>query len=161
MCAGIEGVSTVLCTIVDYKGQRYIGQSIIPGIFTQGENSATLMHGMLDKNKHITVSANYSCCVYVCGVTLGTISIAIDSIPLGDNRTVSMGIVSLSNESHLHLQQNLTEHIQSLIQSKNTLDGCCLMTVPVDYVVYNLSCVLFVCRSISNSCPRLKTLVTS
>lgn len=53
----------MLCTIVDYKGQRYIGQSIIPGIFTQGENSATLMHGMLDKSKHITVSTELSCVV--------------------------------------------------------------------------------------------------
>ncbi len=53
---GIEGLGTVLCTIVDYKGARLIGQSIIPGIFTQGENSATLLYGMLEKGKAVTVS---------------------------------------------------------------------------------------------------------
>ncbi len=46
----------MLCTVVDYKGERIIGQSIIPGIFTQGENSATLLYGMLDKAKAINVS---------------------------------------------------------------------------------------------------------
>lgn len=53
---GIEGLGTVLCAVVDYKGQRIIGQSIIPGIFTQGENSATLLYGILDKAKPINVS---------------------------------------------------------------------------------------------------------
>lgn len=31
----IEGVGLILCATVDYKGQRIIGQSIIPGIFAQ------------------------------------------------------------------------------------------------------------------------------
>jgi hypothetical protein len=31
----IEGLGTVLCAMVDYKGIRYVGQSIIPGIFNQ------------------------------------------------------------------------------------------------------------------------------
>lgn len=56
----IEGLGTVLCTIVDYKGVRYVGQSIIPGIFQQGENSASLMYGVLEPNKNITVSSNPS-----------------------------------------------------------------------------------------------------
>lgn len=55
---GIEGLGTVLCAVVDYKGQRIIGQSIIPGIFTQGENSATLLYGILDKAKPINVQSS-------------------------------------------------------------------------------------------------------
>ncbi len=57
-------MGTVLCTVVDYKGQRFVGQSIIPGIFTQGENSATLMYGLLEKQKPITVSC--VCVLIVC-----------------------------------------------------------------------------------------------
>lgn len=26
---------TVLCTVVDYKGERFLGQSIIPGVLSQ------------------------------------------------------------------------------------------------------------------------------
>ena len=47
----------ILCAIIDYKGQRIIGQSIIPGIFAQGENVARLMYGILDKEKLLTVSS--------------------------------------------------------------------------------------------------------
>lgn len=53
---GVDNLTTVLCTIVDYKGVRYVGQSILPGILNNGENSAQLMYGILDKNKPITVS---------------------------------------------------------------------------------------------------------
>jgi protein TIF31 len=52
----IDNLGTVLCTIIDYKGIRYVGQSIIPGIFNQGENCASLMYGVLEANKNITVS---------------------------------------------------------------------------------------------------------
>jgi hypothetical protein len=31
----IEGVGLILSSIIDYKGQRIIGQSVIPGIFAQ------------------------------------------------------------------------------------------------------------------------------
>lgn len=31
----VEGVGLILCAIIDYKGERIIGQSIIPGIFAQ------------------------------------------------------------------------------------------------------------------------------
>lgn len=51
----IEGLGTVLCTIVDYKGIRYVGQSIIPGIFSQGDNSAYLLYGIMDKTKPLSV----------------------------------------------------------------------------------------------------------
>jgi protein TIF31 len=66
----VEGLGTVLCTIIDYKGVRYVAQSIIPGIFQQGENSAQLMYGVLEPNKNITVSHclshfSYFVCVVV------------------------------------------------------------------------------------------------
>jgi hypothetical protein len=31
----IDGVGLILSAIIDYKGQRIIGQSILPGIFAQ------------------------------------------------------------------------------------------------------------------------------
>lgn len=31
----VEGVGLILTAIIDYKGQRIIGQSILPGIFAQ------------------------------------------------------------------------------------------------------------------------------
>jgi protein TIF31 len=52
----IEGLGSVLCTLVDYKGTRYIAQSIIPGILAQGEAGARLMYGIMEENKPITVS---------------------------------------------------------------------------------------------------------
>lgn len=54
----LPGLGTVLCTLVDYKGTRYVGQSIIPGIFNQGENSARLLYGVLEKGKNVTVKNN-------------------------------------------------------------------------------------------------------
>ena len=42
--------------MVDYKGIRYVAQSIIPGIFNQGENCAQLCYGVLEPNKNLTVS---------------------------------------------------------------------------------------------------------
>ena len=52
----IEGLGSVLCTLVDYKGTRYIAQSIIPGILAQGEAGARLMYGIMEENKPLTVS---------------------------------------------------------------------------------------------------------
>lgn len=54
--AEIEGLGSVLCTIIDYKGIRYVGQSIIPGILNQGETGASLLYGVMEEKKPITVS---------------------------------------------------------------------------------------------------------
>jgi hypothetical protein len=51
----IAGLGTILCAIVDYRGTRYVGQSIIPGIFVQGEQRATLLYGVLERGKAATV----------------------------------------------------------------------------------------------------------
>lgn len=94
----IEGVGLVLTCIVDYKGLRIIGQSVIPGIFAQvrvlsiyhrnsifnigcrrlirwvfycyvqGENVARLMYGILDKEKMLTVSLQSPVSALFCGV---------------------------------------------------------------------------------------------
>lgn len=45
---GIDGLHIVMTTIVDYKGQRIIGQSILPGILYQGKQGARLVYGGLD-----------------------------------------------------------------------------------------------------------------
>jgi hypothetical protein len=57
--AEIPGVGFMLCTTVDFKGQRLIGQSIIPGIFAQQENTARLMYGVLEKGKALTVRTSF------------------------------------------------------------------------------------------------------
>jgi len=51
----VDGVSPVLCTLVDYKGERYICQTIVPGILQTGESSARLMYGVLEAGKNMTV----------------------------------------------------------------------------------------------------------
>lgn len=51
----VEGLSLTLITSVDFKGQRYVGQSVVPGVFTQGENAARLVYGILEKDKMLTV----------------------------------------------------------------------------------------------------------
>ena len=43
-CTKVEGLSTVLTGIVDYKGQRIVGQSIIPGVLMSGLGAARLMY---------------------------------------------------------------------------------------------------------------------
>ena len=52
----IEGLGSTLCTIVDFKGERFICQSVIPGILAQGEGIPRLMYGVLEREKNITVS---------------------------------------------------------------------------------------------------------
>ena len=53
---GIEGLSSVLCTIVDFMGQRFVGQSIIPGILQQANgSSARLMYGSLEDGVRLKV----------------------------------------------------------------------------------------------------------
>jgi protein TIF31 len=43
-------------TIIDFKGERLVGQGMIPGILVpQGDNSASLMYGVLEKGKNLTV----------------------------------------------------------------------------------------------------------
>jgi protein TIF31 len=37
----IDGVGLILSAIIDYKGQRIIGQSILPGIFAQVQEYAS------------------------------------------------------------------------------------------------------------------------
>lgn len=55
----VEGLSLTLITSVDFKGQRYVGQSVVPGVFTQGENAARLVYGILEKDKMLTVSSGW------------------------------------------------------------------------------------------------------
>jgi len=68
----VDGLGSVLCAIVDYKGIRYVGQSIIPGIFNQGDNCAQLSYGVLEVNKPLTVSIYFplislaSFLIYIC-----------------------------------------------------------------------------------------------
>ncbi len=52
----IDDVTNVLCTIVDFKGDRFVCQTLIPGIISQGETNARLMFGALEQNKRLTVS---------------------------------------------------------------------------------------------------------
>jgi protein TIF31 len=52
----IPGLCTVPFTVIDYKGERIIGQGVIPGILApQGDNFASLMYGVLERGKSLTV----------------------------------------------------------------------------------------------------------
>jgi protein TIF31 len=48
--ANVAGLHNLLICVVDFKGQRFICQSVIPGIL-HGEQSSTLLHGSSDSNK--------------------------------------------------------------------------------------------------------------
>jgi protein TIF31 len=50
----IEGIHTVLSSIVDYKGERFIGQTIIPGVLQSGNSNARLMYGCLEQGKRVS-----------------------------------------------------------------------------------------------------------
>ena len=50
----IEGLHTVMTAIIDYKGERIVSQTVIPGILSAGERSARLMHGCLEHGKNLT-----------------------------------------------------------------------------------------------------------
>lgn len=52
---GIHGLSTVLATLIDYKGDRYVCQTIIPGILLSGNAAAKLKYGILENDKRISV----------------------------------------------------------------------------------------------------------
>lgn len=52
---GIEGLCTVMSTLVDYKGARYLCQSIVPGIINAGEASSRLMYGVIEDGHRLTV----------------------------------------------------------------------------------------------------------
>ena len=52
----IPGLCTVPFTLIDYKGERIIGQGMIPGILApQGDNFASLLYGVLERGKNLTV----------------------------------------------------------------------------------------------------------
>eukprot|EP01039_Chlorochromonas_danica_P005330 gene5330-5865_t len=80
---GVEDVTTVLCTIVDYKGVRYVGQSIIPGILSQGENSAQLLYGLLEKNKPLTIKNKSLAIMRDLGSKLSLAERAVAQYPYG------------------------------------------------------------------------------
>jgi protein TIF31 len=50
----IQGLNTVLTAIVDYKGDRLVAQTVVPGILTPGERSARLLYGCLEHQKPIS-----------------------------------------------------------------------------------------------------------
>jgi Clustered mitochondria len=51
----IEGLCTVLSCVVDFKGERLIGQTIIPGVLQVGAHSARLLYGTLELGKRLSV----------------------------------------------------------------------------------------------------------
>lgn len=50
----IQGLNTVLTAIVDFKGDRIVAQTVVPGILTPGERSARLLYGCLEHQKPIS-----------------------------------------------------------------------------------------------------------
>jgi len=53
----IEGLHSILTAIVDYKGHRIVGQSIIPGILQR--NQAAVVYGSVDFGKTITMDEEF------------------------------------------------------------------------------------------------------
>jgi protein TIF31 len=54
----IEGLHTLLTTLVDFMGQRVVAQSIIPGIL-QSETASTLVYGSVDNGKSIASTPEF------------------------------------------------------------------------------------------------------
>jgi Clustered mitochondria len=52
---GVDGLCTVLSCVVDFKGERMVGQTIIPGVLQTGVHSARLLYGALEIGKRMTV----------------------------------------------------------------------------------------------------------
>lgn len=56
----VDGLSYILSLIIDYRGSRYMCQSIIPGVLvgssqSGGSNHARLVYGLIDHNKRVSV----------------------------------------------------------------------------------------------------------
>ena len=54
---GIDGLCTVLHCVVDYKGDRLIAQTVIPGVLQGGVHPARLMYGALEMGNRISVKS--------------------------------------------------------------------------------------------------------
>ena len=52
---GIDGLCTVLHCVVDFKGDRLIAQTVIPGVLQGGQHPARLMFGALEMGKRMSV----------------------------------------------------------------------------------------------------------
>lgn len=53
----IPGLSTVMTCVVDYKGDRIIAQTIIPGVLMSGVGAARLMYGAIEFGKRLSVKS--------------------------------------------------------------------------------------------------------
>ncbi len=56
--AQVPDLHTLLIAAVDYKGQRVVAQSVIPGIL-HGDQSATLLHGATERRQAFKVNADF------------------------------------------------------------------------------------------------------
>ena len=51
----VSGLSTVMTCVVDFKGDRIIAQTIIPGVLMSGVGAARLMYGAIEFGKRLSV----------------------------------------------------------------------------------------------------------
>jgi protein TIF31 len=58
----IQELSSVMSCIVDYRGERLIAQSIIPGVLMQGVGAARLMYGAIEFGHRLSVRTCYRIC---------------------------------------------------------------------------------------------------
>lgn len=63
----IKGLSSVLSCVVDYRGERLIAQTIIPGVLLQGVGAARLMFGSIEFGNRLSVS--WACLIHMSVVT--------------------------------------------------------------------------------------------
>eukprot|EP01038_Epipyxis_sp_PR26KG_P005210 gene5210-7248_t len=95
---GISGLSTVVLTIIDFKGDRIVGQSMIPGIITQSENHARLMYGILEKEKSLIVKNSSLKVMEELGKKLHIAKRNVKLFPSGNDKETSESQVSIVEE---------------------------------------------------------------
>jgi protein TIF31 len=108
----IPGMNNILCTIVDYKGSRYIGQSIIPGILNSGENCAQLMYGVLEKGKIATVKES----------SLPIFEELAKKLQLTTRRIPAVPFQADENETSAGMEGEAGQHVDALTELLKTAD---------------------------------------
>ncbi|CAM0142559.1 Intracellular distribution of mitochondria [Umbelopsis sp. WA50703] len=84
--ADVEGLCTLGSVIVDYKGERIVAQSIVPGIFRrQDENS--IVYGSVDNGEKISADEKFH---ELLGVAAKTLHLASHTVVDAENNEVDL-----------------------------------------------------------------------
>lgn len=86
---GIESLSPTLSCVIDYLGERFIGQGVIPGVLKKvNDTQARLMYGALEEKTRLKAKTSAVSMMREVGKALNLVERSVDAVPhvniLGD-----------------------------------------------------------------------------